>query len=165
MHKGLPPLASLVTALGLILVIALLGFSGGSVLYGELLGHTAGFLSGLTGTSVTFDGDLLIIIQDPDSLAQRPLEIHPNFSYSAIPLLFGLVVATPRFPVRKRALFGLATLGAIFVTQAFILTGFSFIDTTTDAFYDASRATYSAFWSMGPLLVAAWWFWSYWRSS
>ena len=143
-------------------VMALLALWGAATAYAHALGQVTGLLSGLFGTSVRFDGELIVVVRETASLLQRPLELHPNFSYSAIPLLVGLTVATPGLRWQKRLALGFATVLGALAGQAFLLTGFSLIDTSTAALFSQSKSFYTAWWSMGPLLFAAWWFWTNW---
>jgi len=144
------------------LVIATLGWFGAVTPYAYSLGAVGGIISFFFGTTVHFDGELLTVIRDSHSLLQKPLALDPKFSYSAIPLLTGLMAATPGFLWRQRVIFGaLVPLGTL-IAQAFLLTGFSLVGTSTPELYSASKSMYTAWWSMGPLLVAAWWFWTRW---
>ena len=149
----------------LLLVVAILGLLGGVVVYGEVLGWVAGKTATLVGISIHFNGDLIVVVRDGASSVQRPLELHPSFSYSAISLLFGLVVATPGRRRQERFVFALMTLLGILGAQVVLLIGFSLLDTNTDSLLSASMAIYSAWWSMGPFLFAAWWFWMHWFPS
>ena len=149
----------------LLLVVATLGLLGGVAVYGEVLGWVAGKTSILVGTSIHFNGDLIVVVRDGASSVQRPLELHPSFSYSAISLLFGLVVATPGRRWQQRLVLAFMTLLGILGAQVVLLTGFSLLDTGTDSLLAASMAIYSAWWSMGPFLFAAWWFWMHWFPS
>ena len=151
--------------MALFVILAVLGFWGGATAYAQALGQVAGTVSGVFGTSVRFDGELIVAVQDTASLLQRPLELHPNFSYSAIPLLVGLVAATPGQRWQKRIVLGSATALGVLAGQAFLLAGFSLIDTSTAALFSQSKSVYTAWWSMGPLLFAAWWFWTRWLPS
>ena len=98
-------------------------------------------------------------------LLYKPLKLHPNFSYSPLPLLIGILVATPGLVRRKRILYFAITPLGILIGQSFGLVGFSFLDTSTPALYEASKSTYTAFWGMGPLVFAGWWFWTFWLPS
>ena len=156
---------SLGGALALFVILAVLGLWGAATVYAQALGQVAGAVSGVFGTSVRFDGELIVVVQDTASLLQRPLELHPNFSYSAILLLVGLVAATPGQRWQKRIVLGSATALGVLAGQAFLLAGFSLIDTSTAALFSQSKSIYTAWWSMGPLLFAAWWFWTRWLPS
>lgn len=158
----LPFCGSIIGAISLFFFLGILGFVGAPDVYGFLLGKVAGSLAGLFGTSVDFDGEVLVVVRDSESLLYKPLKLHPNFSYSALPLLVGILVATPGLVIRKRILFFLITPGGILVGQSFLLVGFSFLDTSTAALYSASKSTYTAWWGMGPLIFAGWWFWTQW---
>jgi hypothetical protein len=162
MSSGMILSASFAKAVCIFLLLGVVGFFGGVAVYGQLLGAIAGSLSSLIGTTVRFDGEMLVMIHDSQSLLQLPLEFHPNFSYAAVPLLVGLIGATPDLSIGKRMILGLVAPVGILIIQAFLLIGFSLIDTSTPKLFEASRSAYTAFWSIGPLLFAAWWFWSYW---
>jgi len=149
-------------AVSIFFAIGLLGFIGGNSLYGQILGVSAGTLADVFGTTVHFDGEVLVIVRNAESLLQTPLEFHPNFSYSAIPLLTGVIVATPGLYLANRFTFGVLVPLIVFVAQVFLLTGFSFIDTSTAQMHATAKSTYTALWSMGPIILAAWWFWANW---
>jgi hypothetical protein len=153
---------SIIGAISLFFFIGTLGFFGAPEIYGFLLGEVAGSLAGLFGTSVHFDGEVLVVVRDAESLLYKSLRLHPNFSYSALPLLVGILVATPGLQIRERILFSLITPGGILLGQSFLLVGFSFLDTSTSVLYSASKSTYTAWWGMGPLIFAGWWFWTNW---
>jgi len=153
---------SIIGVISIFLITSVLGFVGLADFHARLLGSMAGLLSQLFGTSVLFDGELLILIKNPSSILQEPLKIHPYLPYSAIPLVLGLTAATPDRRLQLRLTIAVITIVGLLSAQTILLTGFSLIDTSTGFLHARSNSLYAGWWSMGHLIFAAWWFWTYW---
>lgn len=151
--------------LAIFVLMAALGFLGATKIYGITLSFVAGELSSLFGNTIEFKENVIVIIKGSSNSIQKPLELPPELSYYALSLLIGLIAATPKNTWRSRvALAGLTIIGVL-AAQSFLLTGFSIMDRSTELQLAKSKAMYSAWWSIGPLIFAAWWFWINWLPS
>lgn len=151
--------------LAIFVLMAALGFLGATKIYGVTLSFVAGELSSLFGNTIEFKENVIVIIKGSSNSIQKPLELPPELSYYALSLLIGLIAATPKNTWRSRvALAGLTIIGVL-AAQSFLLTGFSIMDRSTELQLAKSKAMYSAWWSIGPLIFAAWWFWINWLPS
>ena len=140
-----------------------LGLLGLASLYAEVVATWAGGLASLFGTDVYFDGGLVVVTNNPGpSLLVPSLRISPYYLYYNLPVIVAVTGATPIMGWKNRILSVCIALVGVSLAQAVLLVGFSFVDTSTRQDYVQVQASYAAWSSVGPLLLAAWWFWTRW---
>ena len=140
-----------------------LGLLGMAALYAEAIATLAGGLASLFGTDVYFDGAWVVVTNSRGpSLLAPSLHITPLFLYYNLPVIVAVTGATPNIGWRNRIFSVCITFVGLSLAQAVLLVGFSLVDTPTNRDYVQVHASYAAWSSIGPLLLAAWWFWTRW---
>lgn len=149
-------------AVTLLAACAFLGALGLASVYAVGVGSVAGVLSSLFDGSVSVDSATLTIAGSAFGSPREPMLIPAYSLYYAIPVVVAVVGATPALPLPRRLLLTSLAVGGTWIGQAVLVTGFARMDLSGTLQSNYALVSYAAWWSMGPVLFAAWWYWTRW---
>jgi len=154
------------TVIFFIILLSFVGVIGLAENFAQLLAWISSYPISLLNVDIVTEGNRFILSRENslDSTFINILNVH-NFSlYYGLIIVQSLIISTPSegYICRVKNLIKF-TIIVIFSQMALII-GFALDTSTLGAYDEVAIYSYSAWWTMGPILIVAFWYWKFWRN-